>query len=255
MASITLLNQYRLYCIQEATFVYTWAVDPPTLCPNNHADRSIDSSQTVIIGRMGSNHVVAGQDTLKNFQHTCVTMDIPAMTPGDVFTHVFSWPMSVQIWKTEFYTGVEHLNDRFTIYVAPDTVVGAITAPALIGATTINVSPTVVTNQVISCGIDVEIDDGVISEQVGRITAFDATLNTLTFENPLTNNYSPGTFVKFNIKVINDIVLHRAGFIYKIGEKGLKGRLVPPNTPLRGEYTNMDGLAKQLYVVIEIYYE
>lgn len=251
----TLLTQYRLYCIQEATFVYTWSADVPTLCPNNHLDRTIDSSQTVITGRTGSNYVVAGQDTLKNFQHTCITMDVPSMTPGDVYTHIFSWPMTIQIWKTEFYTGIEHLNDRFTIYVAPDTVVGALTAPASIGATTINVSPTVVTNQVVSCGIDIELDNGVINEEPGRITAFSSGTNTLTFENPLTNNFAAGTLVKFNLKVINDIVMHRTGFVYKIGEKGLKGKTIPANTQLRGEYTNMDGQAKKLYVVIEIYYE
>lgn len=251
----TQLYQYRIYCIEEAIFAYVWASDTPTLCPNNHADRTIDTNQTVIISRTGNNYVIAGQDTLKNFQHTCVPMNVPAMTPGTIYTHTFSWPMTIQIWKTEFYTGTEHLNDRFTIFVAPDTVVGVLTLPASIGATTITVSPTAVTNQLISCGIDIELDDGVNSENPGRITAFDTTLNTITFETPLTQAFLATTSVKLNMKVVNDIVLHRTGFVYKIGEKGLKGKTIPANTPLRGEYTNMDGQAKTLYVVIEIYYE
>lgn len=249
------LYQYRLYCIQEATFVTTWATEPPTLCPNNHADRTIDPNNIVVIGRSGTNVVLASQNVLANFQHTCVPMNIPSMTPGGVYQQTFSWPMNIQIWKTEFYTTADHIGDYLTIYVAPNTTVGALTAGASVGATTINVSPTAVTNQLISNGIDLTITDGVNTNMCGRITGFSATTNTITFETPLVNSFSAGAFVQLSLKVINNVLLHRTNSVYRIGEKGLKGRLVPANTQLRADYTNMNGQAKSLSLVIEIYYQ
>lgn len=252
---MTEVYQYRVYCIEEASFVYTWSTETPTICPNNHVDRSIDLNNVVIIGKVGENRVIAGQDSLKNFQHTCIPINVPAMTPGDVYVQTFSWPMLIQIWKTEFYTNTEHVNDRLTIYVAPDTVVGVLTQAASINDTTIHVSSTVINNNVFSNGVDIELDNGVISEEPGRVIGHSTSLNTVTFETPLTQNFAIGTYVKLNLKVINDVVMHRTESVYKIAEKGLKGRTIPANTNLRALYTNTNGQEKKLYLVIEIYYE
>jgi hypothetical protein len=251
----TTIYQYRLYCIEEATFVYTWSAEVPTLCPNNHLDRTIDSVQTLIVGKVGTNIVTAQQDTLKNFQHIPFPINVPTMSTGGVYDYDFSFPMDVQIWKCEFYTTSDHIGDFLTIYLAPNTVVGVLTSSASIGNTTINVSPTAVTNQLISNGVDFSLDDGVNINNCGRIISYDTTLNTITFETPLTNNFAIGTMIKFQLKAVNNLLLHRPNKVHKVGERGFRGRLIPKNTVLRASYTNMNGLAKQFVVVIEIYYQ
>ena len=253
-ASITIYN-YRLYCIEEATFVYQWSSNIPTICPNVHTDRTIDTAQTVIVGNITPNTVIASQDVLKNFQHYTVPMNVPSMTPGDVYTQDFSWPMKTQIWKTELYTLPEHIGDTLTLTIAPNTIVGVLTLPALIGATILTVSSTAVTNQLIANGIEITLDDGVTKFCAGRITAFDTSLYTITVENALTSNFLTGTFVELNYKVVSNTVLHRPNSVYRIGEKGLKGRIVPANTVIRGYYKNVDGNAKVLYITLEIYFE
>lgn len=256
MSSDQTIYQYRLYCIEEATFVYTWSSTTPLSCPNDHTDRTIDTNQTVIVGKMSENRVIASQDTLKNFQHMCVPMNIPSMTPGTVYTQDFSWPMDIQIWKTEFYSTADHIGDTLNMIVAPNTVVGALTQAADIGATTIHVSPTAVTNQLISKGVYMNIINGLGQcNDGGRVIAYDTTANTITFETPLTTAYNPGAYVRLNVKVINNVLLHRTNSVYRIGEKGLRGRAIPANTVIRGTYTNVSGAAKQLVLVIEIYYE
>jgi hypothetical protein len=255
MTDATFIHQYRLYCIEEDTFVYVWSAVEPTLCPNDHPDRTIDPTKTLIVQTSGNNFVFASQDVYKNFQHTSVPLTIPTMTIGDVYTQNFSWPMDIQIWKTEFYTTADHIGDYLTIYIAPGTVIGLLTQNAAISDTTIEVSSTVVTNQLISKGVDLALFDGVTETALGRVTSFDTTLNTVTFETPLSVAYSIGAFVRIYYKAINNILLHRLDDVYKIGEKGLKGRPVPANTTLQAHYTNNTGAAKDLIIVLELYYQ
>jgi hypothetical protein len=252
---MTTLYNYRLYCIEEAKFVNQWAETEPTICPNDHADRTINTSQTVITDTMGTNIVRTEEPTSGSFQHTTIKITVPSNPIGTITSHPLSWPMDLQMWKTEFYTTSEHTGDVINITVAPNSIVGVLTQPADIGDTTLNVSPTVVNNSVILKGIEITIDNTVISQKLGRITAFDTTLNTITISNPLTNDYAAGTFVKFNLVLLKDVILHRINEPHRVADKGFKAKKLPANTPIVIEYQNNTGLAKECIATLEYYYD
>ena len=252
---MTTLYNYRLYCIQEASFVNVWGTEAPTTCPNDHSDKSIDATQTVIIGKMDDKTVVTTQPTIGSFQHTTRTMTIPAGNVGDVTVMDLSWPMSLQVWKTEFYTKTENIGDYLSVVLAPDTLVGVITVNAAIGATTIHVSPTAVTNELIVRGIHLKLDNGTTSNECGRILAFDKDANTITFETPLTNNFTGmATMIKLTLVSFDTVLLHRPDSVHRVGEKGFQGKALPPNTLARALYTNNTTDAKTLVFTLEYYY-
>ena len=255
MSITSTINYYRLYCIQEATFVYEWNTVAPTLCPNNHADRTIDPTQTIIVNSTDTNYSVIGQNSLRNFQYTSCVIDVPSMTPGTVYTQDFTWPMTLQLWSGEMFTSTDNIGDHVTVYIAPDTTVGTLTANANIGNTTITVTPSAVNNQLIINGIYLQLYDGVNSNDCGRVTSYNTTTNTITFQTPLTNSFAIGTLVYLEYILIDNLYLHRINDISHIALKGLQGKIIDPSTILRASYTNNNGNAKKLVFTVEFYYQ
>ena len=86
---MTTVNQYRVYCNDEATDVATvWDVTAPTVCPNNGAH----TIQSFILDSVSAETVQALEPTEGYFETTTVTMTIPAGTPGTVTEHDVTWP-------------------------------------------------------------------------------------------------------------------------------------------------------------------
>jgi hypothetical protein len=148
------------------------------------------------------------------------------------------------------------IGDVINLTAAPNTVVGVLTAPAIIGDTVLNVSPTAVTNPLITRGIYLTVDNnGGTTNNGGRVTAYDATLNTITIETPLTNNFGAGTStILLNLKNFDNLIVHRPNSVHRIGEKGFQAKAILAGTIMRLEYTNNTGAAKKLYMTTEYYY-
>lgn len=252
--SETTVFQYRVYCIEENTFVTLWSIEEPTICPNEHADRTIDPSQTVIIDNVATNTVITKEPTTGQFQHTTRTIVVPSGYPGDVSVHNYTWPMDLEIWKTELFATSENIGDEITLTVAPNTIVGQLTSTGNIGDTVLNVTSTAVTNDLIVRGVEVELDNTFYTEDLGRVVAYDATANTITVENAITMPFVAGSMVKLNLRMVKDAVLHRVERVHRIGEKGFKAKTLPANTIVEAKYKNNDGLAKSIVFVVEYYY-
>lgn len=60
------INKYRIWCVTEETYVYTWAESEPTVCPNNNT-HVIDESKTAITETVSQDLVKDSTD--KPFYH------------------------------------------------------------------------------------------------------------------------------------------------------------------------------------------
>ena len=70
---MTSVNNYRIYCITEALWVYTWGQTEPTLCDNNHSHQvNINSIQ--IVDTITSTDVVLKNNTIDSFQEQITTI-------------------------------------------------------------------------------------------------------------------------------------------------------------------------------------
>jgi len=244
---------YRVYCIQENKDVFQWSEIPPTICPNDHGDRTIDSSRTVIVDSRGKEIVTVNEPTDGYYQAITDKIIVPSDTPGSTYIHNLSFPMDVIMWRSEFKPSTNMVGDELSVIAGPDTIVGTLTSSGSIGETTITVSSTVITNVV--KGIDIAIDDTVNYQDLGRVTAIDTDNSTITFENSLTNNYAIGSLIKINICMLRDYVIDDDSERLKFGDKGFKGKLIPAGTVMRLKYKNNNGQAKTWYWRLEYYYE
>lgn len=247
---MTTVNNYQLYCITEATMVSSWGETSPTTCPHDTA-HTIDLNSIAIIQRVSRTDIIALEPTDGWFQAIGFTMDIPAGTPGDITSLDKIWPGNLTLWTVTLFTDDINAGDLLSIIPAPDTVIGALIADVNISDTSMVVSSTVL--DIVVRGLNITIYDGVNRNELGMVTVLDSLTNTVSFENPLTNDFFVGAVILFNVRVIKDYEFSTLSHKFKFGAKGFKGKDVPANTIIRFYYTNNDGAAKKLFINAEFY--
>lgn len=237
---MTTVNQYRVWCTNSpAHYEYTWGTVPPTVAPSDGSP--INAALTTIVDTVNSKDVVVQEMSTGDFETTHITMSISSGTPGDVTTYDVTWPMDILLWKTDLTPNTAMIGDTITVMAAPETTVGALTAPASAGATVLSVSSTVFSYLI--RGYAVTLNDGVHKNFLGRCIARDTVNSTITVETALTNSFAAGTPVQMSIYVLKDIYIGDTSVI-SIGLKGVRGKNVPAGTILRVYYTNNSGTAK-----------
>lgn len=154
---------------------------------------------------------------------------------------------NISLLSVHFGVALEHEGDIIECIIAPDTVVGAITAGASIGDTVINVSPTVVEN--VTPGLHVKISDNMdpasatdVEPEYLEVYDVDSTAGTITLRSnqPLTKAFSPGAFVLMCIKMGSNYKIGAPGF-YKLGDVSIGGSLIPKGYKIRTRYKNVNG--------------
>ena len=250
---MSLIKQYRVYCVEEAKYITFWDMVAPTQCPNVHGDRTIDHAKTVILRSIEQNETTVKEPTTGQFQAMSRIIDIPACSPGDVVCIDLDWPMDISIWNSTIRPIDSMLGDQLCLIYDPDQSIGTLTDDALVGDTILHVSESVLS--IISLGYELTLDNGVRRQDVGRVVDIDLTAKTIEIEKPLEHNYysvSP-TVVLLNICLIKDLFIDKIDDI-SFGTKGFRSKAVPARTKLRVKYTNNNGEAKMWCWVVEYYY-
>lgn len=245
----TQVNKYRVWCVTENTYVYSWGTIQPTTCPNNNT-HTINPSLTTIVETVSDSTITAEENSDGYFETTHIVMEIPIGSPGDVVTHDVTWPMDILLWKTLLTPTSNMIGDVISVLASPETTVGTVTAPVNVGVTTIYVNSTVISNT--QRGFLITLDNGVNKNVCGRCTAVNATAGTISFQTPTVNSFAAGTPVKISIYVLNNIRIIDTNII-DIGGKGFKGKSIPSGLILRVYYTNNSGTSKTLFWRSEYY--
>lgn len=245
----TEVNQYRVYCNDEADYVYTWSSSEPTTCPNNNG-HTINASLTTIVDTVSATTVKTEENTEGYFETEHILMNIPSGTPGDVTEHDVTWPCDQLLWRTILDPTSDMIGDSISVLASPETTVGVLMAPVNIGDTTVTVNSTVTDNA--WRGFLITIDDGVNKDVLGRCTNVDSGAGTISFQTPTSYAFAPGTPVKISVYVLKDIRITNINTI-DIGSKGFKGKTITAGLILRVYYTNNSGTAKEFLFRSETY--
>lgn len=164
-----------------------------------------------------------------------------------------SFPHPVSLMAAEWNNDSGFATDEVELQVAPDTTTGAITQAVAVNDTVINVASTVTANAQI--GYFVKLDDGTNSDDLGCITAIDATAGTITVSTAAANAFAVATpsLIKQTIKMVPAMELDGYGRVV-LGEAKIGGSYLPANTTLRARYNNVTATAKRFRFVMEYLY-
>lgn len=245
------LSQYIVTCLTEGLRVVTdYRSTPPTCCPNNNT-HTIDPAQTQAYCVKPMTDVQVLQP---NGYYQCSTLDLdmPACTPGTVFTSDLTNPMRVLLWTISMFLPPDSEGDKIDIIAAPDTPIGYITSSISADTSVIPVSSTVIGFMI--PGLDIALYDGVNYNDLGRVVSIDSENSTVTVEFATLSSFTIGTPVLFNLKNVRGFdVCEDFSCEINLGGAWIKYKEIPPNTTMRLLYTNNDGVAKCIVLKFEYY--
>lgn len=232
------LYRYRVQCIAEARPVYVWATEPPTLCPNDHPDRSIQGD-AVIFDEFSEGDVVAtireeSTPTNGKFQFTSLQFIVPAEGTA---IHEQSWPHPVSVLDFWWVTDVEDRGDIVSLLVGPDTPTGVLTTSASAADTLLNVQSTVV--DYTYPGDTIRLYDGSSTSEEMLVIGRDTENSTITVESGVSAAWSATspTYVLSTTRVVVDCEIGREWRI-TVGKGKIGGSYIPTNVVVRTVWRN-----------------
>jgi hypothetical protein len=250
------VNIYGLTCLEENAFVYpiarTEEQGPPTICPNDHANRS-NITNVIKYKTLSSNAVVATQDSEGIFYAKMYSWDLPGTAPGEVSTFTLTWANTIQVWELGIEGTAVNIGDTVTICVAPGAPIGYLTAPVSSGTVLHVPQPTVASSNVL-VGSVIVLDDTVnnVQQEVGHLVSKDQDNFQLHVDTAVANSFPAGTVVRQYLYMIREMPILRDERLV-IGRKGLSGKRIPANVPVQLTVVNGNGSAKKINIYSEIY--
>ena len=157
----------------------------------------------------------------------------------------YTWPYNISIGCVRFRSNSTHKGDFVTSLIAPNTTLGALTADAAVGATTFQVSASVLQN--IKIGMQVTITDGQgNSNVVDRVYQINPATNSISCLTGLTTAFKAGSLVQ--IGYLNIAIEIGEPGKYTFGTHQLKAAFIPAGTVVRVQYTNKDSVQAKYFL-------
>ncbi len=203
-------------------------------------DRDVNGNYIIGIKEEDPNKATGG-----HYQSCVGEVDVQA---GDTTkTLDISFPIPVALLSASFQQHSDLEGDSVEFQVAPNTVIGTLTASVAVNDTELSVSQTVIDNAQV--GYFIKID----SEDFGRVISIDKDNNKITIENAATTTHSSGAYVLQTVKMLIKSPLDKAGPVI-LGESKIGGSYIPANTILRTIYYNDLNTAKKFRFYLEYLY-
>ena len=246
---MTTVYKYRFVCIEENIHVTSWGIKTPTLCPNDHPNRQINTNSISVVETVNENTVIVKENTTGYFETDQTINVIPEGTPGTVTTYDIQWDSDIILWRVILSCSNDMIGDEIKVIAGPEMNVGLTTSPVYINDSIIHVEPLVASN--VYRGCELVLFDGT-NKHTTVVTAVDKNANTMTIKNPSPYNYATGALVKIGIFLVKYFKFHDTNDL-DIGLKGLRGSEIPKGMIVRIYYTNNNGLGKSVYWRTEYY--
>lgn len=253
---MTTVYKYKVFCQTENAWVENWTTTPESIstCPTN-SSHTITSNSVTVLEEISEGTVALKNSVAGYFQVSTIVLDVPASAPNSVHIEDVSFPYEIEMWKTDYVSSADSVDDILNIIIGPDTAISVLTATGNINDTTLNLMSSIFSANVLCRGVHIKLFNGVSTFQdLGRITAIDAVNHTVTVENALTSTFNAGSPVLLNLYLVKNFYISAPSINFEFGSKGYSTKKIPPNTTIRILYTNSSGIAKKVYFGFEYNY-
>lgn len=193
------------------------------------------------------------QQTGGHYQAQTFNFEIDGQTGWQSREIVF--PIPISLFCAQMSVDDDMDKDEGGVDIAPDTIIGIVTAPVNEGDEEIIVSQTVVDYTEI--GYYLFLTNMVDGFDMGRVVGVDAINSKVRLEKKASISFSPGpvtpVFVMQTVKLVPYLKL-RGGHHLELGRARIGGSYVPPGRPIRMNYKNNNGKAKTFSLTLEYLY-
>lgn len=189
------LLKYRIYCITESTYVYTWKEKTPTVCPNN-VSHTIDSNTISQLDKIEENNITIKEEhptaEPTDGRFRCDGFEISAMA-NSITKKDFSWLYPVSALLLRFISEETHRGDYINCYGKPTVYLNNLSSDISSNVTILPVVSTVP----FSVGMSIVITDSINTESLGKITSKDTQNSTITVQTPTQFSYNKNAYISY----------------------------------------------------------
>ncbi len=189
------LLKYRIYCITESAYVYTWKETTPTVCPNNNS-HTIDSNTISQLDKIQENRIeiLEEQPTAEatDGRFRCDGFEISAIA-NSITQKDFSWPYPVSALLLRFISEETHRGDYINCYGKPTTFLSNLNLDITPNTTVLPVVSTIP----LSIGMSIVITDSINTESLGKITNKDTENSTVTVQTSTQFAYNKNAYISY----------------------------------------------------------
>lgn len=251
------LSSYLITCLTEGIRIVSDYTDTiPTTCPHNTA-HTIDPTQTKVYATLATKQVTINHADIPGTFLYYMALGFPSQAiaagPGvsTTISYTVLYPVLPRLFTIYPNEDESNTGDTVSVYAAPNTTIGTITANANIGDTQVTVDNNVMLN--VYNGFLVSITDGVNIDVCGFCLTINSTTQIVTFVTPLTHAYAAGSYFQITVPRVLNLPIASIGKM-QIGLNNLHSVMVPPGTLLTFVYTNNSSSAKTVNFFMEYSY-
>jgi hypothetical protein len=240
------ISHFKVYCITESAFIECYGTSEPTACPNNNT-HTINPNSVQTIVSQPINMTVIQEESGPNVTggHFGAQAYTFTAAPNTTTTFNSSFPYPISILTCQFQASQDMVGDTIDFAFNPQTVVGVLNAPVMVGSNIVTVTDTVA--QYSFRGMHAQI----AGIDQGRITAI--TNNTVSLEIPFAATTAAGAPFSITRFLVKDYYLATPG-VHQIGFSKIGGGFCPVGTVGQVIYTNTTAAPKVVSFVVEHLY-
>ena len=248
MASV---NQWRIYCNTESTWVYNYLdisnTTGPTTCPNDTA-HTVNIDSVSIVNTISENTVTIKEQATPTGNNYMVEGYSFVANANTVTTKTINWPIPINLLGSNYNTTSSQSGDIVN-FISDNITIGYITSNVSIDDTVINCSSTAI--NAVFLGYELIITDNTNTNELNIVTNINKNTSTLTINQAATNSFTTGALIKMRRRFVKNIVIGISQ-LYKPGEDKIGSSYVPANTNLNLVYTNNSNTNNT--VIFEMHY-
>lgn len=262
--------KYKIFCLTESIWKEQFIESineptAPTTCPTD-AGHTVNAGSVDHINTFGHamTMIDVGNKTQGAFKWRSIVLELKnnVGTGGDDETAIgyvktldVTYDEDVQVYSTQITAEEQHRDDEFCLLVAPQKVVGTLTADLTSGTNTLTVDSTAFLHVKMGFRIHVGTSPTGPFEDLGKCISKDNGTLTMTVKNNATSTYTAASPTYIAITVEYACVRFGPPQTFPgVGSDVLGGSLVPKNTIIRLVYTNHSGGAKKMYFYLNTTY-
>lgn len=230
------VNEYKIYCDTEATYVSGWGTAEPTVCYNNNA-HTVNASSVQLVQTVNSNAISIIEDKISITRNTrIISIEILDVAPGTTSVVYYTFPIPMSMYLFEYSSDNTVIGNKLSISANPDTVVGLIGADIAIGDTMFIAPAGLLLYGAV--GFCITLTDGTNSNHLGHIISIDKLTGEVVMQNATTHAFlAINTLVMMTIEVLNNFPIGPPG-IHKYAEKIIGGAAIPKDTITKYTFSN-----------------
>ncbi len=255
MSLEAIYNVYKVYCITEGAWVNIAKIETeaaPNYCPNNpshtinpdsiYIQEKLGEKQPVVI-KTNANNTTTGLGNFSDyFKIHGYKLDITTLNGTQIFP--ISWKKNIYALGFMYQPTIDNIGDSIDVIIAPNTVIGVLSNSNNIGDTVININGVI---NYIKVGHELLLNGNIVGEVLG-INGM-----AITIDKPLDTSYSQGTFVGFQIRLLQSNYIANANNV-NINRNSLAVNAIPANTVCNIIYNNTSNSTKTFHFIIYYLY-